>query len=287
MAPAQLSECLHTLEQLIPGPPWELIVVDNGSSDETVTLARGRSDCRVVVASNGGYSSGINIGVRETPDADAWVVLNPDLTCAPKSIARMALALVHPGVGIVGPRVLSPSGQLQPSMRREPTLLRNTGLGFTGLSVFSEYVSDESAYVTDQTADWLLGAALMFSKQCLDAVGAWDESFFLYSEETDFCLKARDRGFASQYVGDAVVTHWGGGSGQSDAMHAMQILNRVRLYTRSHSLPAAFAYYLLTVCSEVSWWLRGASKSRAALPALIRPSRRPPELGCGSRLLPR
>ncbi len=284
------ADCLPALLDSIPAALGELaadvVVVDNGSRDHSVALVRARADCRVVVADNGGYSSGINIGVSETPDVDAWLVLNPDLTCNPGSIPALAAGLGAPGVGIVGPRVLSPDGQLQPSMRREPTLLRNLGLSFTHRPVLSEYVTDPEAYVHDRDADWVLGAALMFSRECLDRVGPWDETFFLYSEETDFCLRARDAGLRTRYIHLSTMIHEGGGSGQSGATHAMQILNRVRLYSRRHSTPAALAYYALTVLSEVSWLARGAEKSRTSLAALVRPSLRPRELRCGHTLLP-
>ena len=284
------AACLPALLDSIPaalgGSHADVVVVDNGSRDHSVALVSERADCRVVAADNGGYASGINVGVSETPDVEAWLVLNPDLTCNPGSIAALAAGLATPGVGIVGPRVLSPDGELQPSMRREPTLLRNMGLSFTHRPELSEYVSDPEEYSRDRDADWILGAALMFSRECLDRVGAWDETFFLYSEETDFCLRASDAGLRTRYIHDSTMVHEGGGSGQSGATHAMQILNRVRLYGRRHSRPATLAYYALTVLSEVSWLARGANKSRASFVALVRPSLRPPELRCSDTLLP-
>jgi N-acetylglucosaminyl-diphospho-decaprenol L-rhamnosyltransferase len=135
--------------------------------------------------------------------------------------------------------------------------------------------------------DWALGAVMVVSRTCLDALGGWDASYFLYSEETDFCLRARDFGWETWYEPRAMATHVGGASGRSDKTHVMQIVNRVRLYGRRHGQLASVGYLLLTMLSEVSWILRGHVESRAALRALVLPSRRPAELNSGTSLLPR
>jgi len=281
-----LPALLDSLPAALGDLAAQVVVVDNGSSDTTVAVARVRSDCRVVEAANGGYSSGINIGIRATPDADAWLILNPDVRLEPHSVVDLARKIRGSGVGLAGPKVLSPSGELQPSMRREPSLCRTMGLSFTSHPAFSEYVSSPHDYDADRKVDWMLGAALMVSRECYEAIGPWDESYFLYSEETDYCLRARDAGFSTWYVASAVATHVGGGSGQSDRTHVMQILNRVRLYRRRHSLFPAALYYLLTIAGEVSWLMRGGRRSRASLRALLLPSVRPPELGCDNHLIP-
>jgi N-acetylglucosaminyl-diphospho-decaprenol L-rhamnosyltransferase len=114
----------------------------------------------------------------------------------------------------------------------------------------------------------------------------WDESYFLHSEETDLSLRARDRGWATYYEPAARALHHGKRSGYDDRIHSMQIVNRVRLYSRRHGGAASWAYYGLNVLGELSWLARGNTESRASLQALLRPGRRPPEIGCSGRLLP-
>jgi GT2 family glycosyltransferase len=264
-----------------------IVVVDNGSTDATVQIVEGRRGVRLVRSTNVGYSGGINRGVREVPDADAYLILNPDLVVRPGLVAPLKTALEEPGVGVVAPLVLGSDGHRQDSLRREPTLLRALGLNGTGIPLLSEYVTGDDQYVAPRDADWALGAAVMFSRACYDAVGGWDESYFLYSEETDFCLRARDAGWRTRLVPDAVVVHHEGGSGRSDATHVMQIVNRVRLYARRHSAAAGYAYLCLTVLSELTWVARGHTQSRASIRGLLRPSTRPSVLHCGQSLLPR
>ena len=214
------------------------------------------------------------------------MILNADVRVAPGSIAILHDALQLPGTGIAAPRVINEDGSLYPSLRREPTIPRAMGLNFTGRPGLSEYVTDPVDYETGHVVDWALGAALLMSRQLFDELGGWDESFFLYSEETDFCLRAREAGYVSRYVPESVMTHIGGQSGQNDATHSMQIVNRVRLYRRRHTATASWVYYGMTIASELTWILRGHRNARASVRALLRPSQRPPQLGVSQRLLP-
>lgn len=269
------------------GARWRTVVVDNGSTDETLAVLSGRTDCEVVAADNRGYAAGINRGVEHLAGTGPVLVLNPDVRLAPGAVPALLRTLALPGTGIVAPRVLDDDGALFRSLRREPTLLRATGLGRTEHPLLSERLDEPSDYEAARVVDWALGAALLVSRECHDRLGGWDESFFLYSEETDFCLRARDLGLATRYEPSAVVTHIGGQSGQSARIHAMQILNRVRLYRRRHGPAASWVYFTLALASEASWVARGRSRSREAIASLLRPSRRPHELGCSDRLVPR
>lgn len=284
----------HVVEALLDSIPAALgdaqadvIVVDNGSTDGTATVLAARNDCRIILSENKGYAAGINRGVAASPHAPSLVILNPDVILAPHSIALMLEELRDSRVGIVAPLVREPDGSLCLSMRREPTLARSLGLGRTGHRWFAEYVVEESAYDREQDVDWALGAALAVSRECHDTLGGWDESYFLYSEETDFCLRARDVGFLTRFQPRAEVIHVGGGSGRSGTTHAMQATNRVRLYRRRHGWPASFLYLVLTAASELAWHMRGNKHSRAALGALLVPSRRPGELRASRHLVPR
>ncbi len=264
------------------------VVVDNGSTDGTAELVAARTDCLLVRQANLGYAAGFNAGVAAAGEASAVAVLNPDLRLEPSCLTHLVSALADPGVGITAPRVLDADGALHHSLRRDPSILRAVGLNSTGRPVFSEYVAESDAYERAHNVDWALGAVLVVSHRCLDDVGPWDDSYFLYSEETDFCLRARDRGYRVRYVPEATAHHVGGQSGQDATTHTMLIVNRVRLYRRRHGPVAGAVYYGLTVASEASWILRGhAEQSRASVTALLRPGRRPPQLACSETLVPR
>jgi N-acetylglucosaminyl-diphospho-decaprenol L-rhamnosyltransferase len=266
---------------------YDLVVVDNGSTDGTPGFLGDRDDCRVICSTNTGYAGGINRGVRATEPAEAILILNADVRLQPESLPPLAAALEDPEVGIVAPLVRSRSGSVTRSLRREPTPARALGLNWTGLAFFSEYITSPRDYETPRMVDWALGAVLLMSRKCFDAIGGWDESFFLYSEETDACLRARDLGLLTRFEPRSVAIHIEGASGRDRGTHTMQIVNRVRLYHRRHGTPASWFYFGLTVISEISWLLRGHPRSGYAAMALLMPSRRPPAMGCSDHILPR
>lgn len=280
-----IDALLDSLPQALQGREADVVVVDNSSTDRTREILASRSDCRVVASSNLGYSAGINRGIAAAGPAPAVLILNPDVRMQPGSIAPL-LDSLGGEIGITCPRILSDDGALQLSLRREPTLLRALGLSRVRLAALSEYVQDEDAYRRAGPVDWALGAVLAVSRDCLDVVGPWDETYFLYSEETDYCLRAREAGQLTWFVPESSATHVGGGSGRNDLTHTMQVLNRVRLFTRRNGARRGALYYVLTLLAEASWVLRGHPQSRAAIRALLVPRRRPPELGLRS-LLPR
>jgi N-acetylglucosaminyl-diphospho-decaprenol L-rhamnosyltransferase len=277
---------LDSIPAAVDGLTYEIVVVDNGSADGTADLLAARGGCQVVCSVNTGYAGGINRGVRAGTSAEAILILNPDVRLEERSVRPLVDALTEPAAGIVVPQVRSPSGSLERSLRREPSPLRALGLNWTGVPAFSEYLRNSSDYDSPRTVDWALGAVMLMSRKCYDAVGGWDESFFLYSEETDLCLRARDAGFLTRYEPRSVAVHIGGGSGRDRTTHAMQIVNRVRLYRRRHGILASWCYFWLTIVSELSWLLRGQGRSWYAVLALILPARRPAEINSSDHLLP-
>jgi N-acetylglucosaminyl-diphospho-decaprenol L-rhamnosyltransferase len=282
-----VGNLLDSLPAAFDGLSADVIVVDNASTDNTVEVLLARGDCQIVRSANIGYAGGINLGVSQSPGAPAILVLNPDVVLHPKSVPPLLAALRRPGVGIVAPQVRSAHGGLELSLRREPTMLRALGLTKTRLPVFSEYVAELAAYQSPRPVDWATGAVLAMSRVCYDALGGWDESYFLYSEEVDASLRARDAGLVTWYEPQAVATHIGGQSGRNDTTHAMQIVNRVRLYRRRHGNFASWCYYALTLANELSRVPRGHAESRAAVLALLKPTSRPSCLRCSDRLVPR
>lgn len=289
-----IGALLGTLDAAMGDLACEIVVVDNGSGDGTAELVEGLVEghtgtslpITVVRQGNRGYSAGINAAVAALSHTTAVLILNPDTRLAESSVRAMWQALEADAVGIVVPKILDEQQQLAHSLRRTPTLGRALGLGFTGLSALSEYVTSPAAYQRGHIVDWATGAVMLVRREVHDALGGWDETYFLYSEETDFCFRARERGWATWFEPQAVATHQGGGSGRSATTHVMQIVNRVRFYARGHGAIASTLYLGFTVLSEASWWVRGHPYARASITALLRPSSRPVELGCSDSLIP-
>ncbi|WP_312676438.1 glycosyltransferase family 2 protein [Microbacterium sp.] len=264
-----------------------IVVVDNGSTDRTLEIVAGRTDCILIRSTNVGYAAGMNRAVAGSPPARALLILNPDATLDPGSIPIMMTVLDKPGVGIVAPRVREADGSLSPTLRRRPTFGRVGGLSFTGHPRFTERIENPKDYAVEHDVDWAVGAILLVDADCYASLGGMDESFFLYSEETDLSLRAAEAGWATRYTPDAGAVHVGGGSGESATTHTMKILNRVRIYRRLTGPVRGVLYLWASVFVEARRGLLGRRESWPAIRALVRPSERPAALGISDVFVPR
>jgi GT2 family glycosyltransferase len=164
-------------------------------------------------------------------------------------------------------------------MRREPSVLRIIGDAVFGAGRagrcpwLGEVVTDRRRYVRPAVTDWAEGSTLLISRDCWQACGGWDESFFLYSEETDFALRARDAGLATRFVPTARAVHLEGDSRRSPGLWALLTLNRVRLYRRRHGPVSAAGFWAALLLREASRAAIGRRPSRAAVRALLSPRR--------------
>jgi len=273
---AIVGECLASVRT--HGPSTGVvttIVVDSGSTDDSIETAEAVAGTRVVsLGRNAGYAAGVNAGIAALTDAEVVLVLNPDIRLTAGAFDALLRALAIDGTGIAVPRIVDDAGALQHSLRRRPTLLRAAGeavLGGTRAGRFDalgEMVVAPSAYERPAVVDWATGAAMLISRACLETVGRWDESFFLYSEETDFALRAAASGFATRYTPDATVVHLGGEAMTSPTLYRLLTLNRLELYRRNHHRAASAGYRAALTVNEA---LRApfAPTHRAALRGLV------------------
>lgn len=283
-----IGALLDSLPEALGSVSHSVTVVDNGSSDGTADLVEARGGVAMVRSTNTGFAAGINAGVRAFGEEGPILVLNPDAVLMPGSVTSMLKVMERsPEIGIVAPRMLEQDGSLSPSIRREPTLCRAGGLSFTGLAAFAERVEDLKEYEIEHVVDWAVGAVLLISRACFDALGGFDESYFLYSEETDFCLRARDLGWLTIYTPSAHVMHIGGGSGETTTTHTMKMVNRVRIYGRRHGAVSAHLYFAVVVLTELRRAILGHKASWSSFRALVRPRLRPRELSASETLVPK
>lgn len=275
-----VGDLVASLPAGMDGLPWRLVVVDNASSDGTVDAVLEVAPGAVIVAlaRNAGYAAGINAGAAETGPGRAMLVLNPDVRLGPGCVPALLAALELPGVGVAVPRLLDGEGVLVPSMRREPTLLRAVAdavLGAERVGRFpslGETVTDEAEYDRAQSTDWAEGSTQLISAECWRRCGPWDESFFLYSEETDFHLRVRDHGFTTRYVPSAMAVHLGGDSTTSPRLWSMLVANRVKLFSDRNGSVRSAAYWAALLVREVSRAMLGRRTSRRAARTLLSPT---------------
>ncbi|MEU6933128.1 glycosyltransferase family 2 protein [Streptomyces sp. 2RAF24] len=283
---------LESLPAGMGGLDWRLVVADNASSDDTVAVVRKHAPEATVVETgrNGGYSFGINAALRA---AASWeggfgpvLICNPDVRMDEGCAATLIGALGEPlpdgtRVGVSVPLLHEEDGSLIHSLRRESSVTRALGEAVLGnrragrFPRWSELVTAPSAYTGRTSADWATGALLALSRECVAACGPWDESFFLYSEETEYCLRARDLGLRTRLEPRARATHLGGDSRVSPRLWSLLVVNRVRLFRRRHGLPATVAFRSAVLLREASRAALGREPARAAVRALLGAPRSP------------
>jgi GT2 family glycosyltransferase len=249
-----IEDLLDSIPAAANGLRVRCTVVDNNSQDGTQSIVGSRADARLIEAGgNLGYSGAINIARAAAGPCSSLLIVNPDLVFEPDSITNLYRALNEQGAGVSVPMMLNTDGSLSFSMRREPTVLTALGDALFGdhwparPGWLSDTVRDRRAYRRPQNVDWACGAAMLISEDCNEAVGDWDsETFFLYAEEADFAVRARQLGFRLYYEPEARVRHDEGGSGQSVALHMLMYVNRIRYFRKYNSRFAGIVFHGVT-----------------------------------------
>ncbi|MQW74788.1 glycosyltransferase [Nocardioides sp. dk4132] len=276
---ALLPGLLESLPAALHPVPWRLAVADNDSHDDSLTVLRELAPDAVVVemGRNAGYAAGINAAVAAGGPHTAVLVLNPDVRLDPGCGPALLAALREPGVGVAVPLLRDANGERIDSLRREPTVLRTWADAVIGaeragrLGRLGETVTDAARYRDACDTAWAEGSVQLVDAACWARVGGWDESFFLYSEETDFHLRVGDAGRAVRFVPTARATHLEGDSGVSPRLWPLLLANRVRLARRRGGRRAACAVWAALVLRETSRACLGRPTARAAVRVLLSP----------------
>jgi GT2 family glycosyltransferase len=276
-----LPALLASLGPGLEGVTWRLWVVDNASTDESVAVVRRLAPEAVVVqtGTNAGYAAAVNAGVRAVPPHAAVLVLNPDVRLDAGCGSALMGTLTRGDTGIAVPVQRDSDGRRHPTLRRAPTVRRACAEALlggrrAGRLGWGELVTRPDAYLADTRADWATGSVMAISRSCLDAVGEWDERFFLYSEETDFAQRAATLGFGLRLAPLATCEHARGASHENDALWALLMINRVRLFAKRHNGFHALMFRLALLAGELARSLPGSTTHRAAVVALVGSDRR-------------
>ncbi len=237
----------------VPGHATRVVVVDNASRDGTADALRSRFGERVdVVASerNLGFGAAANLGAARVADA-AWVlVLNADTELTEGALAALVAAGdAHPDAAVLGPAVVGSDGRPRDSVRGDPTRLallhQHTALRFlrVGARAFERYRHP----VAGETAEVVLGAAMLVRGDDFRALGGFDARYFLYFEEADLCRRARAAGRTVRLVPGATVRHAGGASADRDRERALTwyLASLFAYVDRWHGRGAGIVYRLV------------------------------------------
>lgn len=214
--PELLDLCLNSIKRTVKNIKKEIIVVDSEAKEKTEGLIREKyPEVKFIpFKKNLGYSKIVNAGLKQAR-GDYILILNADIIVLERSVSEMLKYIKnHPKVGIVGPQLVDFTGNVQVSCFSFPSLgailARRTFWGRTkkGKKLLDKFIMKDSDIRIPRKVNWLQGSAMIIRKKAIEKVGLWDERFFAYFEDTDFCHRFWQKGYSVIYLPTAKMVHY-------------------------------------------------------------------------------
>jgi GT2 family glycosyltransferase len=223
-----LHACLQSIFEDPQSREWEVVVVDNNSSDSSPAMvAAGFPQVRLAVnSSNLGFATGNNRAM-EIARGDNLLLLNSDTRVEPGSLGRLADFLAaNPDVGAVGPKLLSADGSVQLSCGIRPSLLSEFVNKMLLHNLFPFYKLGRWHHRETRDVDWVMGACLLVRRRVVEEVGGLDSAIFMYHEDLDWCLRIRDCGWRIAYFPYSCIHHLRGASTRQNLRNMLVVSQR-------------------------------------------------------------
>jgi len=213
------KDCLESIFKHTKGLDYELIVVDNASTDGSVEYLQRFKGSKVQRSKvifnkeNLGFSRGNNQGIRQA-EGKYILLLNSDTLLKDNALFKMVEFVdQHPEISVLGPRLLNSDGIFQASVGRFPTL------PVVAVMLFKEHFGGSRLvrWAPDRICpvDWVMGAALIARKEVFEKVGLLDEKIFMYMEEVEWCYRVKKAGYKIYFYPGAEIFHLGQGSSKT------------------------------------------------------------------------
>lgn len=237
-----IKKCLNSLMDNLPGDS-EVIVVDNGSKDDTRKIVKDFGNVKLVESENVGFGKGVNLGIKNSI-GEYLFLLNPDTVLTKNSIKDILEFANNKKFGIIVPQLIESTGITQESVTNFPTIWNAIKEFYLGIkSSYSQYAPKNEGVVE---VECVYGAAMLINKSIFVKVGGFDERYFMYFEDLDLCRKIKKLGLKIYYLPFVKVYHEVGGSIENNSISQKWLNDSAKIY---HGL---FYYYLLYLIL----WLR-------------------------------
>ena len=219
-----LFNCLKSIPGSLDDHSYEVIIIDNNSSDNSQLMVKTLfKDYQLIQNKrNEGYTKALNKGLLQAK-GEYLVVLNPDTILQKKSITKLVNALQNNSdVGIIGPKVINKDGTFQKSCRRglaKPQAVFSYFLGlsklFPGNEIFTGYQLNHLDENKENEVYGVSGSCMVIKKTVTNDIGYFDERYFAYQEDSDYCLMAINKGWKILYFPSVQIIHKGGVGGSN------------------------------------------------------------------------
>jgi GT2 family glycosyltransferase len=250
-----LEECLDSIVNHPLPRDTEVIVVDNASSDGSPDVVRDAFPGVRLICNDGnyGFAKANNIGIAASTGEYVFFI-NSDVVvkagCFENMIAYMD---AHQDVGVLGPKILRPNGEVQQSCMEFPTLwnslCRALALDaiFPGVKLFGGDMMTYWQHDDTRPVDVITGCFWMVRRKALLAAGLLDERFFFYGEDVDWCRRFHDKGWKVVFYPEAEAVHYGGASSANAPLKFFIEMQRAdyQYWKKHHTTPASTAFLFI------------------------------------------
>lgn len=244
--PELTVKCVRSLLQQGIAAAEDIIVVENGSGDNSAEVIRANVACTLVESKdNGGYGAGVNLGVARARH-ELVLCLNPDTYFTNADVLGVGRIFDgHPKLGLLGLDLCYPDGERQYSARRDYSVLdivlRRTKLGSVGPGrrLVDRHLMKDAWNEGMFAADWVIGTGFVVRRAAFEAISGMDTDYFLYMEDVDLAVRLRKAGWQVAAVPGIRLTHdHQRASGQKLMSHAAKLhLRALRTFMRKHHVP--------------------------------------------------
>lgn len=240
--------CIRSIKKYTKGVTYEVIVVDNGSTDASAQAARSLGARVIENRENLGFAAANNQGFR-VAKGEYVLFLNSDTLIKNNVLAEMvAWVAKDPKVGVVTCGLKNKDGSMQATGGYSPTLLRVFSWmtiqdfplvdkiikPFHPLHSKSFFLKGDEFYKSKKELDWVTGAFLMTRRDVLKKAGGWDESFFMYVEEVDLCYRIKALGYQVWYLPKWNIVHLGGASSRTSEFSLLSEYKGIKKFYKKH-----------------------------------------------------
>lgn len=226
----------------------ELIIIDNFSIDNRISTFKKKyiKIRNIVSKTNFGFAKACNQGAK-IANGKYLLFLNPDTIIRPYCIKEMIRFLdSKKDAGLVGCKILNPDGSLQPSCGNFPTIFN---IVFDRVPVINkifktELIRRDSYYQKEECPDWISGSFFLVRKDVFLKLGGFDEEYFMYAEDIDFCYRVRKAGYKVYYNPNAEIIHYDmGKSKERKGFKAKNMRKGFSIYFRKYKSPLYFSLW--------------------------------------------
>jgi GT2 family glycosyltransferase len=230
--------CLKSIYSETKRIDFEIIVVDNNSDDDTVSKIKTLYPLVKIVENidNRGFAYALNVGIKHS-SGDVVLSINSDTIIINHAIEKSYNFLIeHTEFQILGVKLLNADGSLQPSCRYLPSIGNCLSEAFFLTSifprskVFGKYYMSYFNHDSTLQVEWIKGTYMMIRKEVFEKIGLFDDNYFLYSEETDFMLRAKRGGFKTVFYHDAEIYHLEGASSRKNPEKVYKMVHKTKLF---------------------------------------------------------